>query len=120
MAGMCRGPALPLLLVTLAGEELEVALVVAAGGGTVAGDVIPLLEIGVVALWGAGGGLSSYRPPFIMVHQATPLAEAAPVAGEDPGGWTWSYSVGAAHATGSFIVRMMVTVCNHSMERHVG
>lgn len=44
---------------TLAGEELEVADVVAVGGGTVAGLVIPLLLIGVAALWGAGGGLSS-------------------------------------------------------------
>lgn len=58
-AGMCNGPADPLLLVTLAGEELDVADVVAVGGGTVAGLVIPLLLIGVAALWGAGGGLSS-------------------------------------------------------------
>lgn len=85
MAGICNGPAEPLLLVTLAGDELDVADVVAAGGGTVAGLVIPLLLIGVVALWGAGGGLSSYTP-FIMDHHVTPVEVPAPVAGEDPGG----------------------------------
>jgi hypothetical protein len=45
------------LLVTLAGDELDVAEVVAAGAA--AGLVIPLLLIGVAALCGAGGGLSS-------------------------------------------------------------
>lgn len=115
---MCKGPADPLLLVTLAGEELDVAEVVAAGGGTVAGLVIPLLLIGVVALWGAGGGLSSYRLPFIMDHQVTPVEDPAPVAGEDPGGCTWSYRVGAAHATGSAMVRMMFGRLNYSIRRN--
>lgn len=117
MAGMCRGPAEPLLLVTLAGDELDVADVVAAGGGTVAGLVIPLLLMGVAALCGAGGGLSSYRLPFIIDHQVTPVEDPAPVAGEDPGGCTWSYRVGAAHATGSAMVRMMVAPGDHSIGR---
>lgn len=112
---MCKGPAEPLLLVTLAGDELEVADVVAVGGGTVAGDVIPLLDMGVAALWGAGGGLSSYNPPFIIDHHVTPVEVPAPVAGEDPGGCTWSYRVGAAHATGSAMVRMIVAIKNHSI-----
>lgn len=107
-AGICSGPADPLLLVTLAGDELDVAEVVAVGGGTVAGLVMPLLLIGVAALCGAGGGLSSYRPPFIIDHHVTPVEVPAPVAGEDPGGCTWSYRVGAAHATGSAMVRMIV------------
>lgn len=118
LAGIWRGPAEPLLLVTLAGEELDVAEVVAVGGGTVAGEVMPLLDIGVAALWGAGGGLSSYRPPFIIDHHATPVEVPAPVAGDDPGGCTWSYRVGAAHATGSAMVRMMVAVKDHSMGKH--
>lgn len=114
-AGICKGPADPLLLVTLAGDELLVADVVAAG--TVAGLVIPLLLIGVAALWGAGGGLSSYNPPFIIDHHVTPVEVPAPVAGEDPGGCTWSYRVGAAHATGSAMLRMMVSRGgNHSIE----
>lgn len=47
---MCKGPAEPLLLVTLAGEELEVADVVAAGGAAAGGLVIPLVPLGVAAL----------------------------------------------------------------------
>lgn len=103
------------MLVTLAGEELDVADVVAVGGGTVAGLVIPLL-LGVAALCGAGGGLSSYKPPFIIDHQVTPVEDPAPVAGEDPEGCTWSYRVGAAQATGSAMVRMMVVRSDHSID----
>lgn len=46
--------------------------------------------------------------PFIIDHQVTPAEVPAPVAGDDPGGWTWSYRVGAAHATGSAMLRMMI------------
>uniref|UniRef100_A0A1Y1L8E8 Uncharacterized protein n=1 Tax=Photinus pyralis TaxID=7054 RepID=A0A1Y1L8E8_PHOPY len=112
---MCNGPADPLLLVTLEGDELDVADVVTACGGAVAGLVIPLLLIGVDAVWGAGGGLSSYNPPFIIDHHVTPVEVPAPVAGEDPGGCTWSYRVGAAHATGSAMVRMMIARGDHSI-----
>lgn len=91
------------------------AEVVAVGGGTVAGLVMPLL-LGVAALCGAGGGLSSYRPPFIIDHQVTPVEDPAPVAGEDPEGCTWSYRVGAAQATGSAMVRMMVVRADYSID----
>ncbi|KAJ3666374.1 hypothetical protein Zmor_001818 [Zophobas morio] len=55
-------------------------------------------------------------PPFIIDHHVTPAEVPAPVAGEDPGGCTWSYRVGAAHATGSAMVRMMVARRDHSIE----
>jgi hypothetical protein len=54
-------------------------------------------------------------PPFIIDHHVTPVEVPAPVAGEDPGGCTWSYRVGAAHATGSAMVRMMVARWDHSI-----
>lgn len=69
---MCKGPVL--LLAT--DEELgDVEDVVA-----VTGTTVMLTEFGEetgVLTVGAGGGLSSYRLPFIMVHQPIPVADPA-------------------------------------------
>lgn len=44
------------------------------------------------------------------------MEDPAPVAGEDPEGCTWSYRVGAAQATGSAMVRMMVMRADYSID----
>lgn len=124
-AGMCSGPVEPLLLAT---EELGdvdvVEVVAAAGAGTVeaaAGLVIPLELMGVEAFCGggaaegsgAGGGLSSYKLPFIIAHQVTPEEFPVPVAGDATPplpGTALSYSVAAVHAATWSEMVMMVMV----------
>lgn len=98
-----------------------VDVVATAGAGTVAaaaGLVMPLDDIGVAAgggaadANGAGGGLSSYRLPFIMAHQVTPEEFPVPVAGDATPplpGTALSYSVAAVHAaTWSEMVMMVI------------
>lgn len=56
-----------------------------------------------------------------MDHQVTPVVEPAAEAGEGPGGCTtWSYRVGAAHATGSAMVATMVLRESHSGQSPMG
>lgn len=71
-AGMCRGPVWLLATEEELGDVDEVV--------AVTGTTVMLTEFGEdtgVLTVGAGGGLSSYRLPFIMDHQPTPVAVPA-------------------------------------------
>lgn len=64
---MCRGPE---LLVTEEGDVEDVVVVM----GVEEGEVLIGVAVGGGG-GGCGGGDSSYRPPFIMDHQATPAVD---------------------------------------------